>query len=288
MYVKIKKLYYKLDNTLSLLIENLVSTIEPKVPYSSIAIEEPSGYSMHVNYACVAVHEYQVKLAIKDVIKSVFKDFVSNIYVHFEPRDKLTIKLTLGSFIPVKIDGRVEIKGNYNTLVYKFDNIHVMKLPVNALLDTIRSIPGVSLSFDSGDGKAKVDNDHVDIFIKEFVKDLDLEIKLSDVYFTEKDLIIELKGKPISELKSDFSFELPESYAYILGDKLKINNIEINEPKIAVFKEDGSTFSLNIFNYLDLVRQGSIKYTNNDEIIIQIAQLSGSTALEKSNDSNKR
>ncbi|MEW5822283.1 MAG: hypothetical protein AB1782_18965, partial [Cyanobacteriota bacterium] len=180
-------------------------------------------------------------------------------------------------------EGIIDINNKYNTIIYKFNNIKAMHLPVNSLLEAIKSFPGISLSFKTEDGVAIVENDAARIFIKEFIPNINLEFTLSDAYFTEDGFNIELKGINITDLEKPFSFNLPESYVYLLGDTLKINNIEISDAKIAIFKEDGKTFALNIFDYQNLIRHSFIQYTDTNEIIVKVLEQMNVIKVENSN-----
>ncbi|MEW5818587.1 MAG: hypothetical protein AB1782_00215, partial [Cyanobacteriota bacterium] len=86
MYLKIKNNYYKVSGNLSLKLISLIANIESRVPHSPIVLDNSDTYSIKVCYASGFIHEHQLKLTIKEVIKKVFKDKVSDINIHFEPR----------------------------------------------------------------------------------------------------------------------------------------------------------------------------------------------------------
>lgn len=270
MYLKTSKIYYKLNETLSLRLDSLVSTIEPVVPYSPIILEETSDYKIHISYASVFIHEHQLKLTIQEVIKSIFKDIASNINIHFEPRDILKISLYLGKMIPVHIEGSLAINKKSNTIVYQFNKIKVMGFPVISLLEAIKSLPGIALSFKSDDGKARLENDLGEVYPSEFIPEVNLIYELNDIYFTENGISIEVKGKQLHEIKNEFSFNLPDSYVYLLGDTIKINNIAISDTKIAIFKDDGTPFAISLNDYMNFIRKSTITYTEKDEIVVKV------------------
>lgn len=280
MFLKAKNLYYKVNDNLSIRFDNLVSIIEPETPYSSIILEEPENYSIEVNYACAFIHKYQVELSIKEVISSIFKGLISDIKIIFYPRDTLKITLYFG-FIPVKIEGKLEINKKNDSIRYKFTKITAMGLHVTGIFDAINSIPGISLSLKSEDGKAKVENNVVEIFIREFIPELNFKFALTDIYFTDDGLYIEFAGKKISNINNDFSFELPESYVYLIGDTIKINKIQISDAKIAIFNDDGSPFAVNLKTYIDLVKNSIIEYTANDEVLIKLRKSSHSIIMDR-------
>lgn len=280
MFLKAKNLYYKVSDNLSIRFDNLVSIIEPEIPYSSIILEETDGYTIDVNYASAFIHKYQVELSIQDVISSIFKGLISDIKITFYPRDTLKIHMHIG-FIPVKVEGKLEINKKNDTILYKFTKITAMGLPVGSIFDAINSIPGVSLALTSEDGKVRVENNVVEIFIREFIPELKANFSLTELYFTDDGLYIELSGKKISNISNNFSFDLPESYVYLIGDRIKINKIEISDAKIVIFKLDGSPFAVNLNTYIDLVKDSVIEYTAQEEVLIKLNSNSHSIIMDK-------
>lgn len=270
MYLKIKNLYYKLNDNLSAKIDSLIATITPKVPYSEIILDDPKNYTLHINYACAFIHEHQVKKTIQEVITSFFKDLVSISDIVIEPRNHLKIYLSFGTMLPAKVEGTIDIDRKNNHLLFKFSHLSIMHIPVETILDLLNKIPGVSISLKSKDGKATIEDNHVIINIDKFLPEIDLEYTITDVYFTDEGLCLELKGKQISELRQKFSINLPESYAYLIGDKIKMNKVSVEDSKIVVFKEDGSSFAFCLDSYVELINDSNIKYNEKDEVLITI------------------
>lgn len=270
MYLKIKQLYYKLNDNLSAKLDSLIGTITPKVPYSEIVLDDPENYTLHINYACAFIHEHQVKTAIEDVIKSFFHELVSITDIVLEPRDELKVYLSFGTMVPAKIEGKISIDKKNNVMRFNFSHLSIMHIPVESILDLLNKIPGISITLKTKDGKAMIEDNHVLIFIDKFLPNIDLEYSISDLYFTEQGLCLELKGKQISELRKKFSIDMPESYAYLIGDKIKVNKISVEDSKIIVYKEDGKPFAFNLETYTTLITDSNIKYNEKDEVLITI------------------
>lgn len=270
MYLKAKNIYYKLSDNLSLRLDNLCATMEPVISSSPIVLNDFESYIFNVNYANILIHDLQVKKTIENIISSLFKNLASNVEVLFEPRDILKLRFILGGVVPVNIDGNIVLDKDSNRIIYIFNHLTVMKIPFNSLIDVIKSFPGLGISYKSHDGKASIENNSLKVILKAYVPDLKLNFELSDAYFSETGLILELIGKKISELEEKLSIELPDSYALLQGDSIKVNNVEISNPKVAIFKEDNTPFAFNFATYRDIIDISNIEFNRSDEIILKI------------------
>jgi hypothetical protein len=281
LYLKAKRLYYRVHDNLSINLETLVSTLEPENPANVIVLNDFNSYELVVNYAVVSVHTHQFDIIIKGIISSIFKTYASHVKMSFEPRNKLVINLTLGTLLPVKIKGQLVIDEDKNTIVYKFDQIKAMGLPVNSLLEAIKSIPGLSIAYKTEDTKAKLENDQIEIYIDKFIPDLRFKYTLSDCYFSDKGINIELRNKTIYQLENKLSVTLPESYATFLSGRLKVGSIDVNDAKILVKKSDGEPFAFNFAAYRDIVESSTIEFNDKEELILTITNASVPATIEE-------
>lgn len=281
MYIKARNVYYRVTDNLSIRLDNFLATFEPKISYSYIVLNDCEGYDLTINNALLFIHEHQFKENINEIIYSIFKNNVSNVEISFEPRDILKINLSLMNMIPVNLEGKILFDSDTSCLIYKFELIKTLGIPVSSILDAVKSIPGLSISYSSPDGRAKIENDKIVFNIKKLFPEMTLKFNIVDVYFSEHGLFIELKDKTISEIQNKTSFEFPESFIYLMNGKIKFNNVEIEDPKIVVVKDSGSSFAFNLRDYRDIIDQSIIEINKNDEIILTLVNKNKNNCPEK-------
>jgi hypothetical protein len=278
LYLKARNVYYRLSDNLSIRLNNLISRFEPSIPDRCIVLNDFESYELSVSSACALIHKHQFIILIENIIFSIFKITAPDVKIHFEPRNVLEINLSPGKLVPVKIKGKLVTDCN-NTICYKFSSIKVFGIPVSSLFEAIKSIPGLNISYHSKDGKSEIQNDCIKIFVDKYIPDLNLKYSISDVYFNEEGFQIELKDKVTYEIDDKMDINLPDSYALFTGGKLKIDNVEIFDTKIAFLRNSGKPFAFNFATYRDLIDSGTFVYNKNNEIIFTLEEFTSPVTI---------
>lgn len=272
MYLKVKNVFYKLSEDLNLQLNNLFATIDPTDGHKFAVFNDYQTYKINVHQALITIDEKQVKNIITDIISRLFDNFATDIEVHFEPRDLLKINFRIQNLVPIGIEGTLKKDKEKNTLVYNFDNIWFYKLSFKTLLEPISKIPGLSISYKTRDNKAKLEMHCLQIFIEKFIDKLNVDLTIDDVSFTESALVLDISNENVLKLEETPLADLPESHAYFKNLDIKLNNLEVANANVYIFKENGEPFLFSFGEYRTLVNNSLITLMEDDTLVLKVKE----------------